>query len=250
MDTIKLEIKDLWASVEDKQILKGVNLTINGGEIHAVMGPNGNGKSTLASVIMGHPAYTVDKGQVLFNGVDVLKLPVNERAKLGIFLGMQYPAEVGGVTNMQFLRMAAQSVSPDERISYGALRKEVGQLAKTLKMSAELPNRYLNEGFSGGEKKRNEVLQMLVLKPKFVMLDEIDSGLDIDALVTVGENVTNYAKERGKDSAFLIITHYQRLLNYIKPDFVHILYEGKIVQTGGAELALKLESEGYQWLKD
>lgn len=246
---VELKIEDLWVKAENKEILKGVDLSIKGGEIHAIMGPNGNGKSTLASVIMGNPAYEVTRGKITLDGKDILSMQADERARCGIFLGMQYPSEISGVTNMQFLRTAYNALHPDEPMSLGVLRKTVSSISKKLKMGSDLPSRYLNEGFSGGEKKRNEILQMLMLKPRFVMLDEIDSGLDIDALQVVGESITEYAKNTGENAAFMIITHYQRLLNYVKPDYVHILYEGKIAAHGGAELALKLESEGYEWLQ-
>lgn len=249
MNKVVITIEDLFVSIKGKQILKGVNLTMQGGEIHAIMGPNGNGKSTLASVIMGSPFFDIEGGKITFDGVDITRMPVDERARRGVFLGMQYPSEINGVTNMQFLRSAYNSVHSDEKISLGVLKKNVMQAANGLKMSKDMPNRYLNVGFSGGEKKRNEILQMMMLKPRFVMLDEIDSGLDIDALQTVGENITAYSKSAGENAAFMLITHYQRLLNYVKPHFVHVLYEGKIVKSGGAELAKKLEQEGYEWLK-
>lgn len=249
MNKAVIIIEDLHANIKGKEILKGVNLKINGGEIHAIMGPNGNGKSTLAAVIMGSPFFEVTKGKIEFNGVDITHMPTDERARLGVFLGMQYPSEISGVTNMQFLYSAYNAINANQKLSLGTLKKNVTAAASGLGMSKDMPNRYLNVGFSGGEKKRNEILQMLMLRPKFVMLDEIDSGLDIDALQTVGKNITDYAQDMGESAAFLLITHYQRLLNYVKPDFVHVLYEGKIATTGGAELSLKLENEGYEWLK-
>lgn len=249
MSRVVITIEDLVVNIKGKQILKGVNLKMQGGEIHAIMGPNGNGKSTLASVIMGSPFFEIESGKIAFDGVDITQKPTDERARMGVFLGMQYPSEINGVTNVQFLRSAYNAVHSDEKVSLGTLKKNVMQVANGLKMSRDMPNRYLNVGFSGGEKKRNEILQMMMLKPRFVMLDEIDSGLDIDALQTVGENITAYSKSAGENAAFMLITHYQRLLNYVKPDFVHVLYEGKIVKSGGAELSLKLEQEGYEWLK-
>ncbi|HHW89999.1 MAG TPA: Fe-S cluster assembly ATPase SufC [Clostridiales bacterium] len=244
-----IKIQDLHVKIKDKEILKGVNLEIGGGEIHAVMGPNGNGKSTLAAVVMGSPFFEITKGKIIYDGVDITNMPIDERARRGIFLGMQYPSEISGVTNMQFLYSAYNAINSDQKISLGALKKNVTAAAAALEMGKDMPNRYLNVGFSGGEKKRNEILQMLMLRPRFVMLDEIDSGLDIDALQTVGRNITDYAIQMGENAAFLIITHYQRLLNYVKPDFVHVLYEGKIAASGGVELSLKLESEGYEWLR-
>ena len=246
---VVITIEDLCVNVSGKEILKGVNLKMQGGEIHAIMGPNGNGKSTLASVIMGSPFFEIVSGKITFDGIDITNMPVDERARMGMFLGMQYPSEINGVTNMQFLHSAYNSVHEQEKMGLGALRKNVMQAASTLKMGKDMPNRCLNVGFSGGEKKRNEILQMMMLKPRFVMLDEIDSGLDIDALQTVGKNITAYAKSAGENASFMLITHYQRLLNYVKPDFVHILYEGKIVKSGDAGLSLKLEQEGYEWLK-
>lgn len=244
-----LEIKNLHASVEDKRILKGLNLTIKGGEIHAIMGPNGTGKSTLASVIMGHPDYTVDDGMIVLNNHNVLAMSVDERARAGIFLAMQYPAAIPGVTNSDFLRTAMNVTREENPIGIFPFRKKLAQAVKDLEMNEDLPTRYLNEGFSGGEKKRNEILQMKLLEPAIVILDEIDSGLDIDALRIVGENIAAMAKERGENVAVLMITHYQRLLNNVSPDFVHVLMNGKIVKSGDKELALRLENEGYEWLR-
>ena len=243
-----LEIKDLHVSIEDKEILKGVNLTINTGEIHAVMGPNGTGKSTLSAAIMGHPAFTVTKGEVLLDGVNVLELDVDERAKAGLFLAMQYPSEITGVTNADFMRSAINAKREEgQEINLMQFIKKLDKEMEFLDMDPDMAQRYLNEGFSGGEKKRNEILQLMMLQPKFAILDEIDSGLDIDALKVVSKGINEM---RGDDFGSLIITHYQRLLNYITPDFVHVMYNGKIVKTGGPELAHRLENEGYEWVKE
>ena len=212
---MELVIKNLHAKVEDKEILKGVNLVINTGEIHAIMGPNGTGKSTLSAVIMGHPKYVVTEGTIELNGENILEMSVDERSRKGIFLAMQYPNEIPGITNSDFIKSAMQA--------------------------------RLNEGFSGGEKKRNEILQMKMLKPNFAILDEIDSGLDVDALRIVGENVNNM---RSDEFGALVITHYQRLLDYIDVDYVHIMMNGKIVRTGGKELIAKIDASGYDWLKE
>ncbi|MDT4011870.1 Fe-S cluster assembly ATPase SufC [Staphylococcus simulans] len=243
-----LEIKDLHVSIEDKEILKGVNLTINTGEIHAVMGPNGTGKSTLSAAIMGHPAFTVTKGEVLLDGVNVLELDVDERAKAGLFLAMQYPSEITGVTNADFMRSAINAKREEgKEINLMQFIKKLDKEMEFLDMDPDMAQRYLNEGFSGGEKKRNEILQLIMLQPKFAILDEIDSGLDIDALKVVSKGINEM---RGDDFGSLIITHYQRLLNYITPDFVHVMYNGKIVKTDGPELAHRLENEGYEWVKE
>lgn len=243
-----LEIKDLHVSIEDKEILKGVNLTINTGEIHAVMGPNGTGKSTLSAAIMGHPAFTVTKGEVLLDGVNVLELDVDERAKAGLFLAMQYPSEITGVTNADFMRSAINAKREEgKEINLMQFIKKLDKEMEFLDIDPDMAQRYLNEGFSGGEKKRNEILQLMMLQPKFAILDEIDSGLDIDALKVVSKGINEM---RGDDFGSLIITHYQRLLNYITPDFVHVMYNGKIVKTGGPELAHRLENEGYEWVKE
>jgi len=245
-----LEIRNLHAQVEDKEILKGVNLTINGGEIHAIMGPNGTGKSTLASVIMGHPTFEVTEGSITLNGEDVLAMEVDERARAGLFLGMQYPSEIDGVTNADFLRTSLNSGKETaDHISLYKFAKKLEDAAQQLEMREDLPHRYLNIGFSGGEKKRNEILQMLMLEPKIAMLDEIDSGLDIDALRIVGQSITQMVKERKEAVGVLAITHYQRLLDYVQPDFVHVFMNGQIVRTGDYELARRLEVEGYDWLK-
>ncbi|PWW01143.1 Fe-S cluster assembly ATP-binding protein [Paenibacillus cellulosilyticus] len=241
-------INDLKASVEGKEILKGINLEIKGGEIHAIMGPNGTGKSTLASALMGHPKYEVTDGTAHLNGEDILEMEVDERARAGMFLAMQYPSEITGVTNADFLRSAinARREEGNEISLIKFIRQMEGKM-KELEMNPEFAHRYLNEGFSGGEKKRNEILQMMLLDPKLVILDEIDSGLDIDALRIVSNGVNAM---RSEDRGFLVITHYQRLLNYIKPDFVHVMMQGRIVKSGGPELAERLENEGYDWVKE
>ena len=241
-----LEIKDLKARVEEKEILKGVNLTIKSGEVHAIMGPNGTGKSTLSSVIMGSPRYQVLGGDILLDNESIMDKAVDERARLGLFLAYQYPQEVSGVTNSDFIR-AAMKAKDGKPVSLFSFIRNYEKACEELKMPDDLAHRYLNEGFSGGEKKRNEILQMKMLKPKFAILDEIDSGLDVDALRIVGENVSNMVNE---DFGCLLITHYERLLDYIKPDFVHVMINGKIVKTGGAELIQKIDREGYDWVKE
>jgi Fe-S cluster assembly ATP-binding protein len=244
----QFEIQGLKSSIEGKEILKGIDLKINGGEVHAVMGPNGTGKSTLASAIMGHPKYEVTGGSITLNGEDVLEMAVDERARAGIFLAMQYPSEITGVTNSDFLRSAINARRGEgNEISLIKFIRQMESKMKTLEMNSEFMHRYLNEGFSGGEKKRNEILQMMLLEPNVVILDEIDSGLDIDALRIVAEGVNAM---RNEDRGFLIITHYQRLLNYITPDFVHVMMQGRIVKSGGPELAQRLEAEGYDWIKE
>ena len=244
----KLQIIDLWVKVEDKVILKGVNLEMNSGEIHVIMGPNGTGKSTLAQTIMGHYKYEVIQGQILLDGEDVLKMSVDERSRKGLFLAMQYPAEITGVTNADFIKTAMQArLSEDEHISLFKFIKNLDKATKELKMNQDLPHRYVNVGFSGGEKKRNEILQMKMLQPKFAILDEIDSGLDVDALRIVGENVNDMKSET---FGALVITHYERLLDYIKPDVVHVLMNGKVVKTGANELIEKIDREGYDWVKE
>ncbi|PHK48826.1 Fe-S cluster assembly ATPase SufC [Staphylococcus edaphicus] len=243
-----LEIKDLHVSIEDKEILKGVNLTINTGEIHAIMGPNGTGKSTLSSAIMGHPSFEVTQGEVLLDGVNVLELEVDERAKAGLFLAMQYPSEITGVTNADFMRSAINAKREEgEEINLMQFIKKLDKEMGYLDIDQDMAQRYLNEGFSGGEKKRNEILQLMMLEPKFAILDEIDSGLDIDALKVVSKGIN---KMRGEAFGSLIITHYQRLLNYITPDHVHVMFGGKVVTSGGPELAKRLEEEGYEWVKE
>lgn len=243
-----LIIKNLHAEVENKEILKGVNLEIKGGETHSIMGPNGTGKSTLASVIMGHPKYTVTKGEILLDGENVLEMAVDERARAGLFLGMQHPSEVPGVTNSDFIKTAMNArLEEGKSISLFKFIKEFDTAVSDLKMSDDLPHRYLNEGFSGGEKKRNEILQMKMLKPKFAILDEIDSGLDVDALKVVGENVTSM---KSKDLGMLLITHYQRLLEYISSDFIHVMMQGRIVKSGDVSLMKRIDTEGYDWIKE
>lgn len=243
-----LKIEDLRSNIENKEILKGLSLEMKGGEIHAIMGPNGTGKSTLASTLMGHPKYEVTGGSVTLDGEDVLEMGVDERALAGLFLAMQYPSEITGVTNADFLRSAinARRGEGNEISLIKFIRQMEGKM-KELEMDPQFMHRYLNEGFSGGEKKRNEILQMMVLEPRIIVLDEIDSGLDIDALKIVAAGVNAM---RSEERAFLIITHYQRLLNYIKPDFVHVMMQGRIVKSGGPELAERLEAEGYDWVKE
>lgn len=250
----QLEIRDLHVEVKADQeqsakpILKGVNLVLKTGEIHAIMGPNGTGKSTLAETIMGNPTYQVTQGDILLNGESILSMPVDERARKGLFLAMQYPAEIRGVTNAEFLRTAINARRPDdERLSITDFLQELNKNLDLLEMDQAMIERYLNEGFSGGEKKRNEILQLLMIKPEFAILDEIDSGLDIDALKIVARGVNSM---RGAGFGSLIITHYQRLLDYIVPDTVHIMIDGKISQTGGPELAAQLEKEGYKDLEN
>ena len=249
-----LEVRDLHVSVKDeeskkeKEILKGVNLKMQTGEIHAIMGPNGTGKSTLSQTIMGQPGYHVTQGDILLNGESIVNMPVDERARKGLFLAMQYPAEIQGVTNAEFLRAAINDRRPeDDQISVMDFIKKLDKNLDLLDMSQKMTERYLNEGFSGGEKKRNEILQLLMIEPTFAILDEIDSGLDIDALKVVAKGVNSM---RGDNFGSLIITHYQRLLNYIVPDTVHVMMDGQIVKTGGPELAKKLEDEGYAGLRD
>lgn len=244
-----LEVKNLQAKTEDKTILKGISLNVNKGEVHAIMGPNGSGKSTLAKILAGHPSYEVTGGEVLFEGADLLELDPDERARAGIFMAFQYPVEIPGVSNSQFLRLAynekMRHIGEEELdpLEFNDLLKE---RARIVEMDMGMMNRAVNQGFSGGEKKRNEILQMAVLQPKLAVLDETDSGLDIDALRIVAEGVN---KLRDKDKAIILVTHYQRLLNYIVPDYVHVLANGKIVKQGGKELALELEEKGYDWLK-
>ncbi len=244
-----LEIKNLKASVEGKEILKGINLKVNAGEIHAIMGPNGSGKSTLASVLAGKQDYTVTDGEILFEGKNLLDMKIEERAHEGIFLAFQYPVEIPGVSTVNFLKTAvnetrkAKGLAPIEAKDFLATMREK---MKLVEMDSKLTSRALNEGFSGGEKKRNEVFQMAMLEPKLAILDETDSGLDIDALRIVAHGLNTL---RNKNNAFIIITHYQRLLDYIVPDFVHVLSDGKIVKSGTKELAFELEEKGYDWVK-
>ncbi len=248
----QLEIKDLHVSIEDKEILKGLSLTLKQGEIHAIMGPNGTGKSTLAYTLMGHPNYTVTGGEVLLDGKNVLEMEPDERSRAGMFLAFQYPVAIPGVTVANFLRSAInarrRAENPDDKgMPIPEFRKMLKEKMDTLKMDHAFAGRYLNDGFSGGEKKRAEILQMAALKPHFAILDETDSGLDIDALRIVSEGVNALA---GPDLGVLVITHYQRLLNYIKPNFVHIMLDGRIVESGGADLALHLEDQGYDWVRE
>jgi len=243
-----LQIKNLSALTDSTPILKDVNLTVNKGEIHAIMGPNGAGKSTLAKVLAGHPAYEVTSGEVWFEGQNILELEPEERAHLGLFMSFQYPVEIAGVGNLPFLKMALNSTlkaTGQTELSNEAFERLLDEKMEEMEIKAEFKTRNLNEGFSGGEKKRNEILQMAVLQPKLAILDETDSGLDIDAMRIVARGVNHlHTPEKG----LILITHYQRLLDYIKPDFVHVMVDGKIVQTGGPDLALKLEEKGYDWV--
>lgn len=244
-----LTIKDLHANIEGKEILKGINLQVNAGEVHAIMGPNGSGKSTLASVLAGNPAFTVTGGSVVFNGKDLLAMSSEDRSHEGVFLSFQYPVEIPGVSMVNFMRAAVN----EKRKYYGMEPLSASDFLKLMRekraiveLDNKLTSRSVNEGFSGGEKKRNEIFQMAMLEPKLSILDETDSGLDIDALRTVAGGVN---KLKTANNATIVITHYQRLLDYIKPDFVHVLYKGRIVKTGGPELALVLEEKGYDWIK-
>jgi Fe-S cluster assembly ATP-binding protein len=240
-----LEVRDLHASVEGKEILRGIDLVVRQGETHALMGPNGSGKSTLSNVIMGRPGYVVTRGQVIFKGEDITGLTADERAKRGLFLAMQYPTEVPGVSVVNFLRTAYQAVK-GEQVSALAFRKHMKEQMDRLGIDDAMVNRYVNQGFSGGEKKRNEVLQLAVLEPEIAILDETDSGLDIDSLKLVAEGVNELV---GPDLGVLLITHYQRMLNYITPEQVHVMMAGRIVKSGGAELAHELEDKGYEGIR-
>jgi len=245
-----LSISNLQASIEDKQILKGLNLQVKPGEVHAIMGPNGSGKSTLASVLAGRPEYEVTAGEILFDGKDLLELSPEDRAREGVFLAFQYPIEIPGVSNINFLKTALSEIRTYKglpQLSAKEFLKLVKEKQQLVEFDAKLTNRSLNEGFSGGEKKRNEIFQLAMLEPKLAILDETDSGLDIDALRIVANGVNQL---RSSDNAFVMITHYQRLLEYIVPDFVHVLYNGRIVRSGTKELALELEEKGYDWLKE
>ncbi len=243
-----LTIKDLHVEIEGKEILKGVNLEVKTGEFHAVMGPNGAGKSTLAQAIMGHPRYEITKGTVLLDGEDVLEMEVDERSRAGLFLAMQYPSEISGVTLSDFLRSSINAHRGEgNEIPLMEFIKKMDKTMEFLDIDLNMAQRYVNAGFSGGEKKRNEILQLMMLEPKIAILDEIDSGLDIDALKIVSKGINSM---RGENFGCLIITHYQRLLNYITPDYVHVMLDGRIVKSGGPELAQRLEAEGYEWIKE
>ena len=244
-----LEIKDLHATINGKEILKGINLTVKTGEVHAIMGPNGSGKSTLSNVLVGHPAYEVTKGSVTFNGKDLLALSPEDRSHEGLFLSFQYPVEIPGVSMVNFMRTAVNEKRKYlglEPLSASEFLKLMREKRAVVELDNKLANRSVNEGFSGGEKKRNEIFQMAMLEPKLSILDETDSGLDIDALRIVAEGVN---KLKTPETSCIVITHYQRLLDYIKPDIVHVLYKGRIVKTAGPELALELEERGYDWIK-
>ncbi|PPK99594.1 Fe-S cluster assembly ATPase SufC [Parapedobacter indicus] len=245
-----LSIKNLHASVDDKEILKGLNLEVKAGEVHAIMGPNGSGKSTLGNVLAGREAYEVTGGEVLLEGKDLLELSPEDRAREGVFLAFQYPVEIPGVSNINFLKTALNEIRAYKGLPPLEAREflnRVKEKQKLVEFDAKLANRSLNEGFSGGEKKRNEIFQLAMLEPKLGILDETDSGLDIDALRIVARGVNQL---RSQNNAFIVITHYQRLLEYIVPDFVHVLYKGRIVRSGTKELALELEEKGYDWIKD
>jgi Fe-S cluster assembly ATP-binding protein len=246
---IVLEIRNLHAVIDGKEILKGLNLSVKAGEIHAIMGPNGSGKSTLAKVLAGHPSYQVTEGEVIYEGKNLLEIEPDERAREGVFLAFQYPIEIPGVSNANFLRMAYNEKARHEgREELDPLEFDdlLQEKLKVVEMEKSFINRSVNEGFSGGEKKRNEILQMAVLEPKLAVLDETDSGLDIDALRIVAGGVNKLAN---KDNAIILVTHYQRILDYIEPTVVHVLYQGRIVRSGGKELAVELEKKGYDWIK-
>lgn len=244
-----ITIKNLHASVDGKQILRGINLEVKAGEVHAIMGPNGSGKSTLSSVLAGREDYEITDGEVIFNGKDLLEMPAEDRAREGLFLAFQYPVEIPGVSNINFLKTALNEIRAyhgKEEIPAKDFLALVKEKQKLVELDGKLANRSVNEGFSGGEKKRNEIFQMAMLEPKLAILDETDSGLDIDALKIVANGVNTL---KSKNNAYIVITHYQRLLDYIVPDFVHILYNGRIVKSGGKELALELEAKGYDEVK-
>ena len=245
-----LEIKNLHAGIEGNEILKGINLKVNAGEVHAIMGPNGSGKSTLAQVLAGREEFVVTKGEIVYNGKNILNMPPEDRAREGMFLAFQYPVEIPGVSNTNLLKTALNEIRKyrgEEELDTIEFLSLIKEKMKLVELDQKFMSRSVNEGFSGGEKKRNEIFQMAVLQPKLSILDETDSGLDIDALKIVANGVE---KLRSKDKAIIIVTHYQRLLNYIIPDFVHVLYNGKIVKSGGKELAFKLEEQGYDWVKN
>lgn len=243
-----LSIKDLHVAIGDKEILKGINLTINTGETHALMGPNGNGKSTLLGTIMGHPKYKVTQGTITLDGEDVLSMSVDERSRKGLFLGMQYPQEIPGVTNSDFLR-SAMNARREKPLSLYRFIRAMDHATEDLEMDGNLAHRYLNEGFSGGEKKRNEILQMKLLEPKFALLDEIDSGLDVDALRIVADNINEMRETKKEDFGLVMVSHYERLYELVKPTHVHVLVDGNIVVEGGFELIEKINNEGYEWVK-
>lgn len=245
-----LEVKDLEVSVEAEEIVRGVSLEIEPGEIHAIMGPNGSGKSTLCKSLMGNPVYTINSGKIIVDGEDVTEEETDERARAGLFLGFQYPSEISGITVAEFLKEAIDArreAKDEEPMPQKEFNKLLREKLDLLDMKDEYARRYLNDGFSGGEKKRNEILQMAVLDPSYAILDEIDSGLDIDALKVVAEGINRLADD---DRGILMITHYQRILDYVEPDHVHVMVDGKIVESGGPELAEKLEDEGYEWAKE
>lgn len=245
-----LEIKNLHASINGNEILKGINLKVNAGEVHAIMGPNGSGKSTLASVLAGREEYEVTDGEVIYNGKNLLELAPEDRAREGVFLAFQYPVEIPGVSNTNLLKTAVNEIRKyrgEEELDAMEFLSLLKEKSKLVELDQKFLSRSVNEGFSGGEKKRNEIFQMAVLNPKLALLDETDSGLDIDALKIVANGVN---KLKSKDNAVIVVTHYQRLLNYIVPDYVHVLYNGKIVKSGGKELALELEEKGYDWVKN
>ncbi len=246
---MKIEIRDLHANIADKEILNGIDLVLNTGEIHALMGPNGSGKSTLSNVIFGHPSYEITAGEVLVDGENILEMPTHERARKGLFLAFQYPVEISGVTVGRFLKRATEiqaKAGAAEGRKAASFIKELREAMQFMEIDQQFINRYLNEGFSGGEKKRMEVLQMVLLKPHFAIMDETDSGLDIDALKVVAKGVNAL---RSDDFGALVITHYQRILDYIRPDFVHIMYKGRIVTSGGEDLVTTLEAKGYDWIR-
>lgn len=250
MESRLLEIKNLYAGIEGKEILKGINLTVKAGEIHAIMGPNGSGKSTLSSVLVGNPSFTVTEGTVNYKGKDLLKLSPEDRSREGLFLSFQYPVEIPGVSMVNFMRAAVNAhreYNGEEAVSATDFLKMMREKRAIVEMDSKLASRSVNEGFSGGEKKRNEIFQMAMLEPSLSILDETDSGLDIDALRVVANGVN---KLKTPNNATIVITHYQRLLEYIKPDFVHVLYKGRIVKSAGPELAVELERKGYDWLKE
>jgi len=247
---MSLEVKDLEVSVEDEEIVRGVSLEVNPGEIHAIMGPNGSGKSTLCKSLMGNPIYSINNGQILVDGEDVTHEETDERARAGLFLGFQYPAEISGISVAEFLKEALNAQREEEGkdpMPQSEFNELLREKLDMLDMEEDYARRYLNEGFSGGEKKRNEILQMAVLNPKYAILDEIDSGLDIDALKVVAKGINKLADD---DRGILMITHYQRILDHVEPDHVHVMVDGKIVESGGPELAHKLEDEGYEWAKE